>query len=66
MQERESGAGREDARKDEEKKELRISNPVHNSVPTQKPAAALVSWCAGPVITVTEPTEPTLTDVSDV
>ncbi|KAI7794464.1 putative ankyrin repeat domain-containing protein SOWAHB-like, partial [Triplophysa rosa] len=65
MQERECGAGREDARKDEEKKELRISNPVQNSVPTQNPAAALVSWCTGPVITVTEPTEPTHTEDTD-
>lgn len=57
MQEQECGAGREATRKDEEKKEFRISNPVQNSVPTQNPAAALVSWCTGPVITVTEPTE---------
>ncbi|KAA0706654.1 Ankyrin repeat domain-containing protein SOWAHA [Triplophysa tibetana] len=65
MQERECGAGREATRKDEEKKEIRISNPVQNSVPTQNPAAALVSWCTGPVITVTEPTEHTHTEDTD-
>jgi len=41
---------------------LRVSNPVQNRNPTaQQPA--LVAWCSGPMITVTEAPEPTHTDV---
>uniref|UniRef100_A0A9J8C1K6 SOWAHA-C winged helix-turn-helix domain-containing protein n=2 Tax=Cyprinus carpio TaxID=7962 RepID=A0A9J8C1K6_CYPCA len=41
---------------------LRVSNPVQNRNPTpQQPA--LVAWCSGPMITVTEAPEPIHTDV---
>ncbi|XP_059396591.1 ankyrin repeat domain-containing protein SOWAHB-like isoform X2 [Carassius carassius] len=44
--------------------DLQVSNPVQNRNPTaQKPA--LVAWCSGPMITVTEATELTHTDNAD-
>ncbi|XP_026055387.1 ankyrin repeat domain-containing protein SOWAHB isoform X2 [Carassius auratus] len=66
MQERESGAGKggEPIKPVQPNPQniLRVSNPVQNHNPTaQKPA--LVAWCSGPMITVTEAPEPTHTDV---
>ncbi len=69
MQERESGAGKggESIKPVHlnPQNDLRVSNPVQNCNPAaQKPA--LVAWCSGPMITVTEAPEPTHTDdVSD-
>uniref|UniRef100_A0A673HGG9 SOWAHA-C winged helix-turn-helix domain-containing protein n=1 Tax=Sinocyclocheilus rhinocerous TaxID=307959 RepID=A0A673HGG9_9TELE len=66
MQERESGAGKRGESikpvHPNPQNDLRVSNPVQNLNPTaQKPA--LVAWCSGPMITVTEAPEPTRTDV---
>uniref|UniRef100_A0A671NG51 SOWAHA-C winged helix-turn-helix domain-containing protein n=1 Tax=Sinocyclocheilus anshuiensis TaxID=1608454 RepID=A0A671NG51_9TELE len=66
MQERESGGGKRGESiklvHPNPQNDLRVSNPVQNCNPTaQKPA--LVAWCSGPMITVTEAPEPTRTDV---
>ncbi|XP_077075076.1 ankyrin repeat domain-containing protein SOWAHC [Siphateles boraxobius] len=45
--------------------ELQVSNPVENHNPTAQKQPALVAWCSGPMITVTEASEPTQTDNSD-
>ncbi|XP_039508568.1 ankyrin repeat domain-containing protein SOWAHC [Pimephales promelas] len=42
--------------------ELRISNPEQNHNPTAQKQPALVAWCSGPMITVSEASEPTQTD----
>uniref|UniRef100_A0A8C1VCU9 SOWAHA-C winged helix-turn-helix domain-containing protein n=1 Tax=Cyprinus carpio TaxID=7962 RepID=A0A8C1VCU9_CYPCA len=65
MQEQESGAGKEGQSVKQlhpnTQNDLQVANPVQNRNPTdQKPA--LVAWCSGPMITVTEATEPTYTD----
>uniref|UniRef100_A0A8C1ER85 SOWAHA-C winged helix-turn-helix domain-containing protein n=1 Tax=Cyprinus carpio carpio TaxID=630221 RepID=A0A8C1ER85_CYPCA len=68
MQEQESGAGKEGQSVKQfhpnTQNDLQVANPVQNCNPTdQKPA--LVAWCSGPMITVTEATEPTYTDNLD-
>lgn len=46
--------------------ELQVSNPVQNHNPTAQKQPVMVAWCSGPMITVTEASEPTQTDnVSD-
>uniref|UniRef100_A0A672QM83 SOWAHA-C winged helix-turn-helix domain-containing protein n=1 Tax=Sinocyclocheilus grahami TaxID=75366 RepID=A0A672QM83_SINGR len=66
MQEQESGAGKRGESikpvHPNPQNDRRVSNPVQNCNPTaQKPA--LVAWCSGPMITVTEAPEPTHTDI---
>ncbi|XP_043086242.1 ankyrin repeat domain-containing protein SOWAHC isoform X2 [Puntigrus tetrazona] len=65
MQERESGAGKggESIKlvHTNLQNDLRVASPVQNRNPTaQKPA--MVAWCSGPMITVTEAPKPTHTD----
>ncbi|XDV46385.1 hypothetical protein PO909_014286 [Leuciscus waleckii] len=45
--------------------ELQVSNPVQNHNPTAQKQPVMVAWCSGPMITVTEASEPTQTDNSD-
>uniref|UniRef100_A0A673GGF9 Ankyrin repeat domain-containing protein SOWAHC-like n=1 Tax=Sinocyclocheilus rhinocerous TaxID=307959 RepID=A0A673GGF9_9TELE len=65
MQERESGAGKGGKSLKQfhpnPQNDLQVSNPVQNRNPTAQ-KLALVAWCSGPMITVTEATEPTHTD----
>ncbi|XP_026092951.1 ankyrin repeat domain-containing protein SOWAHC-like isoform X1 [Carassius auratus] len=65
MQDQEPGSGKEGQSIKQfhpnTQNDLQVSNPGQNRNPTaQKPA--LVGWCSGPTITVTEATEPTYTD----
>ncbi|XP_073690775.1 uncharacterized protein [Garra rufa] len=65
MQERESGAGKGGQPIKQvfpnSQNELQVSNPVQNCNP-KAPEPAMVAWCSGPMITVTEAAEPTQTD----
>ncbi|XP_016146659.1 ankyrin repeat domain-containing protein SOWAHC-like [Sinocyclocheilus grahami] len=65
MQERESGAGKGGKSLKQfhpnPQNDLQVSSPVQNCNPTAQ-NLALVAWCSGPMITVTEATEPTHTD----
>ncbi|XP_026109316.1 ankyrin repeat domain-containing protein SOWAHC-like isoform X2 [Carassius auratus] len=68
MQDQEPGSGKEGQSIKQfhpnTQNDLQVSNPGQNRNPTaQKPA--LVGWCSGPMITVTEATEPTYTDNAD-
>ncbi|XP_073679353.1 ankyrin repeat domain-containing protein SOWAHC [Garra rufa] len=68
MQERESGAGKGGQPIKQvfpnSQNELQVSNPVQNCNP-KAPEPAMVAWCSGPMITVTEAAEPTQTDNAD-
>ncbi|XP_067301751.1 ankyrin repeat domain-containing protein SOWAHC [Pseudorasbora parva] len=61
IQEQEPGAGKEEGSvkqvQSNLQNELQVSNPVQNHKPTAQKQPALVSWCSGPMITVTEAPE---------